>query len=328
MERGRKTDLKKKKIITISIGCILCMTISACSLKKNVAKIIDKKQATSESDRMSDITWDIKKVHIPGLTKQYELIIVNDQHIIVPDDDYILEKNDEINQRVMLFSDSNGKTSSETWAEIVDTINAEKPDGVILNGDMVDFFSEANLNCLMDGVKQIEAPVMYNRADHDLGIWYSDTYTDEDVQQREKKAWEMEDVMVQDFDEFLVVGINNNTSQLTEVGLQKVKEIWSEGKPIILTLHVPLKSTVDNGLSDASKEVWQDRALLWGTDCFYSPDDVTQQFLDMVFAEDSPVVAVVGAHLHFAYEDQLTEWIPQFVFDASYKGTIGVLTIE
>ena len=72
-------------------------------------------------------------------------------------------------------------------------------------------------------------------------------------------------------------------------------------------MHVPLKSKVDDGLSDASKAAWQNRALLWGADCFYNPDEVTQQFLDKVFAEDSPVVAVIGAHLHFAYEDQLAE---------------------
>lgn len=65
--------------------------------------------------------------------------------------------------------------------------NAENPDGVILNGDMIDFFSEANLNYLMTDLKRIKAPVMYNRADHDLGIWYSDTYTDEDVQQERKR---------------------------------------------------------------------------------------------------------------------------------------------
>ena len=85
----------------------------------------------------------------------------------------------------------------------------------------------------MTDLKRIKAPVMYNRADHDLGIWYSDTYTDEDVQQKEKESWDMEEVMVQDFGEFLVVGINNNTSQLSEAGLEKLKELWAEDKPII-----------------------------------------------------------------------------------------------
>lgn len=318
----------KYKIMTITLSCVLGVSICACNSSKSNISTNTEEQLSVEITPTESVSWDNKEINIPDLKKEYKLIVVNDQHIIVPDGDYVADKSEEINQRIALFSDADGKTSSETWPEIVDAINVEKPDGVILNGDMVDFFSEANLNCLMDGVKRIDAPVMYNRADHDLGIWYSDIYTDEDVQQREKKAWEMEDVMAQDFDEFIVVGINNNTSQLSEAGLQKVKEIWAEGKPIILTLHVPLKSTVDDGLSDASKAVWQDRALLWGTDCFYSPDEVTQQFLDMVFAEDSPVVAVIGAHLHFTYDDQLTEKIPQYVFDASFKGTVEVLTVK
>ena len=92
---------------------------------------------------------------------------------------------------------------------------------------------------------------------------------------------------------------------------------------------MPLQSRISDELDKASKEAWQDRALIWGNkDCYYEPDEVTQEFLDMVYAEDSPVVAVVGAHLHFAHEDQLNERMIQYVFDASYKGTVGVLKIK
>ena len=283
--------MRKNKIIAMALGSVLGISICACNSSKNSISTNTEEQPSAEITPTESISWDNKEINIQDLKKEYKLIVVNDQHIIVPDGDYISEKSEEIEQRVTMFSNSDGKTSQETWPEMVDAINAENPDGVILNGDMIDFFSEANLNCLMTDLKRIKAPVMYNRADHDLGIWYSDTYTDEDVQQKEKESWD-------------------------------------EDKPIILTMHVPLKSQVNDGLSDASKAVWQDRALLWGTDCFYSPDEVTQQFLDMVFAEDSPVVAVIGAHLHFAYDDQLTEKIPQYVLDASFKGTVGVLTVK
>ncbi len=36
--------------------------------------------------------------------------------------------------------------------------------------------------------------------------------------------------------------------------------------------HVPLQSMVDTTLAEQSKEVWQDRALIWGEDCYYVPD--------------------------------------------------------
>lgn len=322
-------NMKRWRVIAVSTMSLFMGVLCACFSKSTTEEQQPSESPQQEFQQTSNFSWVEKEINIQGLSSQYKLIVVNDQHIIVPDGDYIVDKTEEINQRVALFSDSNGKTSAETWPEIVDAINAEKPDGVILNGDMLDFFSSANLNCLMTELKRIEAPVLYNRADHDMGIWYcNDTLTEEEVQKKEKEAWKMEDVMVQDFDEFLVVGINNNTSQLSEGGLKKLKELWKEDKPIILSVHVPLKSRVNDSLSDASKQVWQDRALLWGTDCFYNPNEVTQQFLDMVFEEESSVVAVIGAHLHFSYDDQLNEKIPQYVFDASFNGTIGVVTVQ
>lgn len=317
----------KKKVLSVIIGGLL--TIAAGTfLPQNIIQAAESDQQAQETSDMTHLSWNDKEINIPGLTRKYKLIVVNDQHIIIPDGDYAAEKNEEVNQRAASFSDASGRTSSETWSETVDAINKENPDGVILNGDMVDFFSEANLNCLMTDLKRIEAPVLYNRADHDLATWYSDTYTKKEVRQKEKDAWCMEDVMTQDFNEFLVVGINNNTSQLSQNGLKKLKELWREDKPIILFVHVPLKSQIDDGLSDASRAAWQDRALLWGKNCYYDPDETTRQFLDMVLAEDSPVVAVIGAHLHFAYDDQLTDKIPQYVLDASYKGTATRITVQ
>lgn len=65
-----------------------------------------------------------------------------------------------------------------------------------------------------------------------------------------------------------------------------------------------------------------------GENSYYVPNEITEQFLDMVYRKDSPVVAVLGAHLHFAYEGPVNENIEQYVFDASYKGTIGLVTVK
>ncbi|WP_455502957.1 metallophosphoesterase family protein [Blautia sp.] len=277
----------------------------------------------------AETVFDEKEIEIPGLQKEYTIAVVNDQHIIVEDGDYTKEKEEEVDSRYGLFCNEEGVHSSDAWQGIVEEVNDLQPDGVVLDGDMIDFFSQANLDCLMEGLKEIEAPAMYLRADHDLASWYSDNLTSKEISKKEKAAWEMDSVMVQDYDEFLVVGINNNTSQISKKGLKKIKEVWQKGKPVILAMHVPLQSQLSDDLDKASKEVWQDRALIWGNkDCYYEPNERTQEFLDMVFAEGSPVVAVIGAHLHFAHEDQLNDKIVQYVFDASYKGTVGVITVK
>lgn len=277
----------------------------------------------------AETVFDEKEIEIPGLQKEYTIAVVNDQHIIVEDGDYAKEKEEEVDSRYGLFCNEEGVHSSDAWQGIVEDVNNLQPDGVVLDGDMIDFFSQANLDCLMGGLKEIEAPAMYLRADHDLASWYSDNLTSKEINKKEKAAWEMDSVMVQDYDEFLVVGINNNTNQISKKGLKKIKEVWQQGKPVILVMHVPLQSQLSDDLDKASKEAWQDRALIWGNkDCYYEPNERTQEFLDMVFAEGSPVVAVIGAHLHFAHEDQLNDKIVQYVFDASYKGTVGVITVK
>lgn len=321
--------MSTKKLLYGILGSMLIALLYGCGEKTDQAeKAIEYTEEETEEDLNDTLRIDEKEIIIPGVQGEYEFVVVNDQHIIQLSDEYTDEKSEEVEQRYNSFRNVNRTLSSDAWPEIVKKINEIQPDGVILDGDMVDFFSEANLACLKDGLDQIQVPTMYVRADHDLALWYNDTFTPEYVQARENEIWPMEDVMVQEFKDFLIVGINNNTSQLSENGLEKIKEIWKQNKPIILAMHVPLESKIDSGLSNASKEVWQDRALIWGKNSYYVPNEITEQFLDMVYGEDSPVVAVLGAHLHFAYEDQINDNIKQYVFDASYKGTIGLVTVK
>lgn len=321
--------MNKKKLLYGILGSMLIPLLYGCREKTDEAEKTTEYTEEKTDEGFNDtLRIDEKEIIIPGVQGEYEFVVVNDQHIIQLSNEYTDEKSEEVEQRYNSFRNVNRTLSSDAWIEIVKKINEIQPDGVILDGDMVDFFSESNLACLKDGLDQIQVPAMYVRADHDLALWYNDTFTPEYVQARENEIWPMEDVMVQEFKDFLIVGINNNTSQLSENGLEKIKEIWKQNKPIILAMHVPLESKIDNGLSNASKEIWQDRALIWGKNSCYVPSEITEQFLNMVYREDSPVVAVLGAHLHFAYEDQINDNIKQYVFDASYKGTIGLVTVK
>lgn len=321
--------MNKKKLLYGILGSMLIPLLYGCGEKTDEAEKTTEYTEEKTDEGFNDtLRIDEKEIIIPGVQGEYEFVVVNDQHIIQLSDEYTDEKSEEVEQRYNSFRNVNRTLSSDAWMEIVKKINEIQPDGVILDGDMVDFFSESNLACLKDGLDQIQVPTMYVRADHDLALWYNDTFTPEYVQAREKEIWPMEDVMVQEFEDFLIVGINNNTSQLSENGLERIKEIWKRHKPVVLAMHVPLESRIDRGISNASKEVWQDRALIWGENSCYVPDEITKQFLDMVYEKNSPVVAVLGAHLHFAYEDQINDNIKQYVFDASYKGTIGLVTVK
>ena len=105
MERNR---MRKNKIIAMALGGVLGISICACNSSKNSISTNTEEQPSAEITPTESISWDNKEINIQDLKKEYKLIVVNDQHIIVPDGDYISEKSEEIEQRVAMFSNSDG----------------------------------------------------------------------------------------------------------------------------------------------------------------------------------------------------------------------------
>ena len=101
-----------------------------------------------------------------------------------------------------------------------------------------------------------------------------------------------------------------------------------KGKPIIIVTHVPLHSEVDSTLDEISRAIWQDRNLSWGPDTSYVPNETTQKLMDLIYAEDSPVVEVLAGHLHFTWDGMITDKIHEHVFSPAFSQNIGLITID
>ena len=164
-------------------------------------------------------------------------------------------------------------------------------------------------------------------ADHDFrAIWSS--MEQEAIDELYSQINGRQEVVFMELDELCIVGINGSTWNVSETVVEQMEDIVQIGKPIILLTHVPLQSMVDTTLSEKSKEVWQDRALIWGEDCYYVPDENTARLLDLIYAEDSLVKEVVCGHLHFSWDGYLTDTVHQHVFDDGAAGTIGLITVK
>lgn len=321
----REKEMKRNlNVAVLLLG--LCMMLSAC---RNQAETAGGESLPGDQKEICLLEEDRKTIRIPGIKDSYRILVINDLHIVETETNREIPKEtkDAIQARYDSFVDSNGTASREQWEHLSDQIQDDAPDAVVLAGDLVDFYSPENLETLKNSLDKIEAPVIYTRADHDYGTWYMEEDR-KTVKKQEAAICDNSRVILQEFPDFLIVGINNSTSQMTKAGLRALKKIWAKGKPVILITHVPLDSLTDRGLSEESKKLWGDRALLWGKGCYYEPNETTQNYLDMVLGEDSPVVAVVSGHLHFPYTIQLNDRITEYVFDASYKGKMGILTVS
>lgn len=263
------------------------------------------------------------------------LLTVNDMHIVTMDDSVQDAYVSTVQQRRdALFISDVGKHSIQTWDGISAILDSYQADGIVFIGDMIDYSCEKNASILKAGLAKIQTPYTYLRADHDLGVWYTDgAMTSDEAKAISSGTATWQDVFVVDYGNFYLLGWNNSTSQLSEEGLAAATELLTraknEGKAVILATHVPLNSTIDSGLEEAARAAdGEGRAKLWGENCLYQPNEVTGEFLEEVLAEDSPVVAVLSGHLHFKYTTQLTEKITEYVMDTGFRGKIGVIKVK
>ncbi len=293
-------------------------------------KVTKKEEVQKIKDAMG-ISEDEETVELEGLEKEYRILAVNDLHDFLLDDSVMEEKIETVYDRYNnLFLSATGVHSADLWNGMSAILDSYQTDGIVFIGDMIDYSSKENIRLFKNGLENVETPYIYLRADHDLGAWYTTgENSNEETMGLSKSIAEYQEVFVKDYGEFYLVGWNNSTSPLSQEGLERMKEIFAEGKPIILATHVPLDSIVDDGLRKAAMEADPEgRAKLWGENCLYRPNETTQEFLDMVYAQDSPVKAVFAGHLHFKYTVQLTDNITEYVLPPAFSGKITQITIK
>lgn len=268
-------------------------------------------------------------VTIPDLEQTYKLVYISDLHII----DDITEVDEEhrgtVQSRKSSMINPKGETAKDYWPTLISEINSHSPDAVLLGGDMIDYMSPSNVACLNEGLKKLSAPVIYVRADHDYANWFDKDITPEAIHSLGQSIDSNAEIMIYSLKEFTILGINNSTSQISPSALTKLNEFFDTNqKPVILLTHVPFASPLNPTLDAKSKEVWQDRSLIWGNDCYYVPDSNTKQAIESIFNPTHNVKAVLTGHLHFSHTGQLTEDITQYLFEPAYLGKMTVITIS
>lgn len=268
------------------------------------------------------------EVIIPGLKEEYHFLCLADLHIIMEDDEISPAELETVQSRKRWSSVSSDITAADYWSSLPEILDSCNADAVLLGGDMLDFCSASNVNCLKEGLERLRTPYLYVRADHDSMPYYCEKLTTEKCNDLHADIDGNEEILCMEFPEICIVGINNNTSQISPAGLEQIRNIFISEKPVILLAHVPYDSTLDTSLQEASKAVWQDRALVWGKGCYYQPDADTGEFMELIIGADSPVKEILCGHLHFGWADYVAENVHESVFSPAFEKKIGVITVK
>lgn len=265
-------------------------------------------------------------VELEGITGTYNLLLLADLHIIADTAEVSPGELENVKAR----RDSLFMNSVKLWDKLPSAIDKCGADYLLLAGDMIDFNSEANIKALGEGLASLKTPFVYIRGDHDAKPYFMSDGDDSRATARQNSIYQNEAAYYIEFEEFVILALNNSTEQIPSAGVTVAKEACGLGKPVILLTHVPLDSWTDGSIRDTSAAAKGGRFLIWSStgECDYYPDASTGEFLSLIYTENSPVKEVLCGHLHLNWDGYITPNTHQHVFSPAFSKYVGVIEIK
>lgn len=312
-----------KKQIVILLAVLL---LSGCGAKTENSNIPEEiletvsieETATDEVDIPDNlVSFDETKIHIPQLEQDYEIWFMADSHVIVEDGSEDEQTAAYAAERKPGFANESGFSSDVIFSQFIDKANEEKPDLVLLGGDIIDFPSKANVDFLTSELQRLEVPYIMTYGNHD---W---TFPWEYMTEAGSATYRpmLEDAMgdaVLELEDLVVVSADNSSNQVAPESMEVVNQAYALDKPVILLLHVPLST---EELIDKAKENWANPVTL-GMQVHggIAPNESSTELWHMTHDDESMIKAVLAGHVHFAHEEALSDATVEVVTDAGFKG--------
>lgn len=337
------------------IGSLLCFLLlagctSADEIKEENSQgsVENRTEIENTEEILTDpiIDWDEKKVVIPELENEYEVWLFADSHITLWDSSDSEEVQSYAAERKNVFVNDTGRDSSQILSEFIQMANEHKPDMILFGGDIIDFPSDANVAFLKSELERLTVPYLFVMGNHD---WtYPWEYMTPDGVEKYRPL--LEDVMFDnfekmndstveieqdvdakipkvcgntyfssaEFEDVVFLAVDDSSNQIAAEAVEGIEQAYALGKPIVLLQHVPFST---ENLIMQAKEYWKNPVTL-GMQVHggIAPNSVSADLFGKVYDKDSLIRAVLSGHLHFSYEEQISESTVEIITDAAYKG--------
>ena len=266
-----------------------------------------------------------------GLEKPVKLLHVTDSHLCLADE--------RDNERKHALAERLGDSNKEIYLNEQIEYAEKNCDLLVHTGDLMDFVSYANVDRAREIVSNEH--IFFIAGNHDYSQYVGEAWED--------NAYRMNSYMQMGYGLGVpmffnsrtvggvnIVGIDNSYYLFAEWQLYRLKKEAEKGLPIVLAFHHPL---FEQSLYDYHFEnVPGDCAYLVGCDeehlLRYSefravqqrPDEPTLRMIEYIKGEPLIKLILTG-HLHFNYESNITDSLPQFVTGGGYDGEAREITL-
>lgn len=259
-------------------------------------------------------------VKIPGLSKTYTFLHISDAHLA-----YAYPEESEYDRKMAADQAIRWAEAlippNQAFEDMVQYAKSIHADAMMVAGDCADYISDGTVRYIKERAAAAEIELLYVYGNHE-GCRY-DRKTDQ------RSYYPMyaplmhgsPDFWVRDFGEFLVVGVDDSDKKITEAQIEKLKAQIARNIPIILLIHIPLRTEANEA---AIMKKWGTNFML-GTD---NDTELTKEFCNLVKSEESHIVSIVAGHIHFAHEGEFAPGRMQYVSAPAYNHFARIIEVS
>ena len=268
------------------------------------------------------------EIRAKGVKNSYRFLHISDAHVAVaPPDASAADK---------AFAEMQAKrwslgelTSNESFEEMLKYVRHVRPDALLIAGDAVDYFSDANAALMKDrltALKNDGINTLYAYGNHE-GASYSEVIPD-----YRAYYYLYNDIMggdpsfqIMDLGDLILVAVEDSTRDITQSQLERMKKLCQEARErevsIILLMHAPIFC---EDIAPRILKIWGPSFMIGSL-----PDDspVVHEFCNLIKAEDSPVAAVFAGHIHFSQKGFVSPGRMQYVSAPAFEGFVYDITV-
>lgn len=290
--------------------------------QEQVEESAERTESETENIKYAPLIWKEKHITIPELEKEYEVWFLSDAHIIIEDESAPQKIRDYAVHRKAVFQGDNITESSEIFAEFIRQANKSKPDLILFGGDIIDFPSSANLDFLKKELQKLTIPYLFAIGNHD---WtYPWEYMTAEGKEKyfplfEEMTGENMHAAFLEWEDIVFLTVDNSSNQITENAKEIIEQAYMTDKPIVLIQHVPFST---QKLIAKAKKYWE-KPITLGMQIHggIPVNAVSDSVYKEVLSATSDIRLVLSGHVHFSYEEALSEKTTEIIADAAFKGT-------
>lgn len=263
---------------------------------------------------------------IDGVNGEHIFLHVSDTHICVSDALSTADETDKAAKQEKAWDDvkrgfahhfgepfnpEHDIPSTEAFCKLMEYAKTQKPEKLLLSGDVIDYISPAAIRFLAKKLNEYGSEYIFVPGNHEGRL---------DKHPELIPFSHGDSVQIYNGGGFIIAGVDNSEKTVSDKQLGELEKLLMGKTPVVLLMHIPIATEMNS--SEMKKF----------DDYYVISDKLTDKnalkFLSLVRRPDSAVKAILCGHVHGYHFSYFAEGKPQICASSGMVGFVHKFTIS